>query len=190
MDLNNVKIVLASQSPSRKLLFDRAGISVEVVVSGADESVPADFTPAEMVKELAKRKAEAVLHLCEGKLIIAADSIVSIDNKVLGKPKSLEKAREMIAYLSGKTHKIFTGVCIMYGGRQENFCSVTDVTFYALTDAEIDEYIKTGESMGKAGSYGIEGKGIMLIERINGDYSNIVGLPMAETLRRIRKMTN
>ncbi len=186
--MRDIKIVLASQSPSRKLLFDRAGIPVEVKVSGVDETVPQSFMPEETVKELARRKAEAVFPDCKDRFVVAADSVAAIDGRIIGKPESLNDARDMIAFLSGKTHRIFTGVCIMHGDMQEVFCNITEVTFYELSDDEIDEYIKTGESMGKAGSYGIEGKGIMLIEKINGDYANVVGLPMAETLRRIRTM--
>lgn len=186
--MKNVEIVLASQSPSRKLLFDRAGIDVEVIVSGVDESTPDTFTPPEIVEELAKRKAEAVFESCKGKAVIAADSLVSIDGEILGKPENLEKAREMLEKLSGRTHTIYTGVCIMYKEKQDVFFKATDVTFYELSKAEINAYIATGESMGKAGSYGIEGKGVLLIKEINGDYSNIVGLPLAETFRRLKKM--
>lgn len=181
-------IILASQSPSRKLLFDRAGIEVEVLVSGVDETVPADHSPKKVVEELSRRKAEAVSTLCENKAIIAADSVVLIDDKILGKPSDLAHAREMLAGLSGRTHQIYTGVSIVAGGKRETFSQVTDVTFYELSDEELDEYISSGESLGKAGSYGIEGKGVMLIKEICGDYSNIVGLPLAETMRRLKIM--
>ncbi len=182
------KVVLASSSPSRKMLLERAGMDFEVVVSGVDEDVPESFTPAQAVEALCARKAEAVAPLRPGRAIIAADSVVAIDGRILGKPEDDEGAKAMLRLLSGRTHKIYTGVCLLAGGRKEVFHQVTDVKFYDLTDQEIAAYVGMGESRGRAGSYGIEGIGVVLVESIVGDYSNIVGLPVAETIRRLRAM--
>ena len=188
MDLKNKKLILASASPSRKMLLERAEIEFEVKVSGVDEDVPSDFSPAQTVECLAERKGEAVFRLCPDCTVISADSIVSIDNMILGKPADDEDAKATLRRLSGRTHQIFTGVCLLSGEKREVFHSVTDVTFYDLTEEEIEEYVAMGESRGRAGSYGIEGKGVTLVKSICGDYSNIVGLPVAETLRRLKRL--
>ena len=182
------KIILASQSPSRRMLLEQAGADIEVVVSGVDETVPAEFTPAQTVECLAERKALAVERLRPGRPIIAADSVVSIDGMIIGKPADDEAAKATLRRLSGRTHKLYTGVCLMAGGRRQVFHQVTDVTFYELTGEEIAEYVAMGESTGRAGGYGIEGVGVMLVKEIAGDYPNIVGLPVAETLRLLRAM--
>jgi len=182
------KLILASASPSRKMLLERAGVAFEVVVSGVDENIPAEYTPAQTVECLAERKGEAVFALRPDCTIISADSVVSIDGMILGKPGDDADAKATLRRLSGRTHEIFTGVCLLAKGKKEIFHNITQVTFYPLTDEEIEEYVGMGESRGRAGSYGIEGKGVTLVQSICGDYSNIVGLPVAETLRRLRKL--
>lgn len=182
------ELVLASSSPSRKMLLEQAGVSFEVVVSGVDETVPASLSPAQTVELLAERKGKAVLPLHPDKPIIAADSVVSIDGLILGKPKDDQEAKATLRRLSGRTHQIFTGVCLLANGREEVFHQSTKVTFYPLTEEEIADYVALGESQGRAGAYGIEGIGVVLVQSIEGDYSNIVGLPVAETLRRLRKL--
>ena len=182
------ELVLASSSPSRKMLLEQAGVSFEVVVSGVDETVPASLSPAQTVELLAERKGKAVLPLHPEKPIIAADSVVSIDGLILGKPKDDQEAKATLRRLSGRTHQIFTGVCLLANGREEVFHQSTKVTFYPLTEEEIADYVALGESQGRAGAYGIEGIGVVLVQSIEGDYSNIVGLPVAETLRRLRKL--
>lgn len=189
MDLKaSKKLILASASPSRKMLLERAGVEFEVLVSGVDEAVPPEYTPAQTVECLAERKGEAVFRLRPESTVISADSVVSIDGLILGKPENDRAAKAMLRRLSGRTHEIFTGVCLLSGEQKEVFHSVTQVTFYQLTEEEIEEYVAMGESRGRAGSYGIEGKGVTLVRSICGDYSNIVGLPVAETLRRLRKL--
>ncbi len=182
-------LILASASPSRKMLLEKAGVSFEVVVSGVNEEIPASYTPAQTVECLAERKGEAVLALRPDCAVISADSVVCIDGMILGKPKDDEDAKATLRRLSGRTHEIYTGVCLLAGGKKEVFHQVTQVTFYPLTEEEIAEYVQMGESRGRAGSYGIEGKGVVLVQSICGDYSNIVGLPVAETLRRLQKLT-
>ncbi len=181
-------VVLASASPSRKMLLEKAGVEFEVIVSGVDEAVPAEYTPAQTVEALARRKGEAVAALHPDRPIIAADSVVSVDGMILGKPKDDEDAKATLRRLSGRTHELITGVCLLAEGKSEVFHQVTQVTFYPLSQEEIEEYVAMGESRGRAGSYGIEGIGVVLVQSIQGDYSNIVGLPMAETLRRLQKL--
>lgn len=182
------KLILASASPSRKMLLEQAGLDFEVVVSGVDETVPSDYTPAQTVEALAQRKGQAVQALRPEAPIIAADSVVSIDGLILGKPKDDEAAKATLRRLSGRTHELITGVCLLINGRMDLFHQVTRVTFYPLTEEEIAEYVALGESRGRAGAYGIEGIGVVLVQSIQGDYPNIVGLPVAETIRRLHKL--
>ena len=182
------KVILASASPSRKMLLEKAGVDFEVVVSGVDESVPGDYTPLQTVEALARRKGEAVRALRQDLPIISADSVVSIDGLILGKPADDEAAKATLRRLSGRTHQLVTGVCLLAQGKRDLFHQVTQVTFYPLTEEEISEYVSRGESRGRAGSYGIEGIGVVLVQSIQGDYSNIVGLPVAETIRRLRAL--
>ena len=186
---SDLKLVLASQSPSRKMLLENAGLTFEVFVSGVDEEVPADYTPAQTVETLAARKGEAVFREHPDCTVIAADSVAAIDGLILGKPADDAAARAMLRRLSGRTHQIYTGVCLLSGEKKEVFHQATQVTFYDLTDEEIAEYVARGESRGRAGSYGIEGLGVTLVRTITRDYSNIVGLPVAETIRRLIRLT-
>ena len=124
------KLVLASASPSRKMLLEQAGLTFEVKVSGVDEAVPEDFTPAQTVECLAQRKGRAVLPLCGDAAVIAADSVVSLDERIIGKPKDDEDAKATLRALSGHTHQLYTGVCLLADGKEEVFHQVTDVTFY------------------------------------------------------------
>ena len=182
------KLILASASPSRKMLLEQAGLDFEVVVSGVDETVPPDYTPAQTVEALAQRKGQAVQALRPEAPIIAADSVVSIDGLILGKPKDDEAAKATLRRLSGRTHELITGVCLLINGQMDLFHQVTRVTLYPLTEEEIAEYVALGESRGRAGAYGIEGIGVVLVQSIQGDYPNIVGLPVAETIRRLHKL--
>ena len=184
------KLILASASPSRRMLLEQAGLDFEVVVSGVDETVPPDYTPAQTVEALARRKGEAVQALRPEAPIIAADSVVSIDGLILGKPKDDEAAKATLRRLSGRTHQLVTGVCLLAEGKRYVFHHVPQVTFYPFTEEEIAEYVALGESRGRAGAYGIEGIGVVLVQSIQGDYPNIVGLPVAETIRRLHKLLN
>lgn len=189
MDWNKYSLILASSSPSRRLLFERAGIPFTVKVSGVDEAVKPGLSPEKTVTVLAERKARAVF-TGQDEIVVAADSMVSIDHRILGKPLNPTDAQNMLKILSGRTHQIYSGVCILFKNKEERFAKATNVTFYPLTEQEIKHYVNTGEPMGKAGSYGIEGLGVRLVQSIHGDYTNIVGIPMAETLRRIEKIVS
>ncbi len=119
-------------------------------------------------------------------MVIGCDTGVFIDNLMLGKPADKSQAKEMLSLLSGRTHKVITGCCIMRGGKTVSFSKVTEVEFYRLSDEEIREYISTGEPMDKAGAYGIQGKGSLLVKKISGDYFNVVGMPIAEIRQRLK----
>lgn len=179
------KIILASASPRRKELLTTAGVEFEVLVSEADETVPEGTAPKDAAIMTAEKKALAVAENCDG-IVIGADTTVVIDGKILGKPKDEADAADMLRTLSGREHEVITGVCITDGEKTEKFAQVSRVRFYALTEDEIAAYVATKEPMDKAGSYGIQGRGCVLVESIEGDYFNIVGLPVAATVRALK----
>lgn len=171
-------LILASGSPRRKEILDTMGLEFSVDVSDADESFAG--TPEEMVLELSRRKALAVASRHSGAMILAADTLVFGD-EVLGKPHSAEEAKRMLAELSGRWHSVYTGVTMIdtRSGKTLSRADVTRVHFVSMTAQDIDAYVATGEPLDKAGAYGIQGRGGMFIDRIEGSYSNVVGLPMA-----------
>ena len=174
------RFVLASSSVNRKEILERAGIEFTVIVSNADES-NGPKAPDALVKELSRRKLEAVLPKCESDdLVIAADTVVYIDGEILGKPKDLTDANRFMHLLSGHVHTVFTGVCMAYHGERVSFSQETKVKFYPLTESEIAAYVQSGEPMGKAGGYGIQGPAALFVESIEGDYNNIFGFVFAE----------
>ena len=180
------KIILASASPRRKELLTTAGVEFEVLVSEADETIPEGTAPRDAAMMTAEKKSLAVAENRDG-IVIGADTIVVIDDKILGKPKDEADAFGMLRLLSGREHEVITGVCITDGEKTEKFAQVSKVRFYDLTDDEITAYVATKEPMDKAGAYGIQGKGCVLVESIEGDYFNIVGLPVAATVRALKK---
>ena len=180
-----MKIILASASPRRKELLTLAGFDYEVVVSECEEILPDGITPDKAVEELARQKAEDVFARHNDAMIIAADTVVALDNTILGKPQNEDDAFRMLSSLSGRRHTVFTGVCIKTKDKTDIFHVATEVDFYELSEKEIKDYIATKEPMDKAGSYGIQGKGFVLVKGIHGDYFNVVGLPLAETVRHI-----
>lgn len=181
-----MNIVLASASPRRRELLERAGVTFTVKVSDADEHIEPETPPHEAVTFLARQKAQAVSRTCPDDLVIGADTVVVYGGEILGKPADAADAVRMLQMLSGKTHTVYTGVCLMRGDKAETFCEQTQVTFYPLTQREIGDYVATGEPMDKAGAYGIQGRGCTLVQRIDGDYFNVVGLPVAALCRRLR----
>lgn len=176
-------IYLASSSPRRRELLELAGISFTVAPADADERFADGTPPEEAVRLLARRKADAVFARYPDGTVLAADTVVALGETILGKPKTPARAAEMLRLLSGRTHEVFTGFCI----RSPERCVVeavrTEVTFYPLTDREIDAYVATGEPMDKAGAYGIQGRGALLVKEIAGDYYNVMGLPIARVVR-------
>lgn len=183
-----MKIVLASSSPRRKELLETAGISFEIDVEGVDET-PLGSTPEEKVCSIAEQKCTPVAARRRDDCVIGADTVVCVDGDILGKPQNAADAKAMLRRLSGREHTVYTGVCIMKGDEKTVFSEGTRVKFFDLTDGEIDAYVLSGEPMDKAGAYGIQGLGCTLVEGICGDYFNVVGLPVAKTVRAIKKMT-
>ena len=179
------RFILASASPRRKQLLKQAGYAFEIVVSDADESLPAGITPEKAVRRNAARKAQAVAETNPGAVVLGCDTVVAIDGEILGKPQDEAEAKAMLRRLSGNTHTVYSGVCITDGKKETVFAVATDVTFYALSDRTIDAYAATKEPMDKAGAYGIQGLGCVLVKEISGDYSNVVGLPLSESARAL-----
>ena len=172
-------IILASQSPRRKELMGQIGLKFKVISPNVDEKVEGNPSPAQLVEELSLRKARAVEQLAGGEgLIIAADTVVALEGAVLGKPKTERDAFSMLSALSGNRHYVYTGVTVLRQGRAVTQHEVTTVTFRELEPAEINSYIATGEPMDKAGAYGIQGLGALLVSGIQGDYFNVMGLPV------------
>ena len=181
-------MILASQSPRRIELMREAGYTFSVIPADIDESPLPGETPFALVERLAKAKARFVASTAAqpDEMVVAADTIVAIDGKKLGKPADVADAKSMLRALSGRTNQVATGVCIVRGQQIESFVEVTDVSFYELSDAEIDRYVATGEPLDKAGAYGIQGTGgRMLVRGITGDFYNVVGLPIARVARAI-----
>ena len=183
------EIILASASPRRRELLENMGLDFRVIVSEADESSIDNTVPPEIyVQQLALLKAATVAKsIIKNKkaIVISADTIVVSDGQILGKPKCYSDAENMLKSLSEKTHSVYTGFCVMRLSDAFTVCKNvrTDVTFKKLTDEKIKGYIKSGECMDKAGSYGIQGLGAMLVDKIDGDYFNVVGLPVSKLSR-------
>ncbi len=177
--------IVASASPRRKEILEAGGYSFEVIPSDCDESI-GEITPEEAVQVLSERKALSVLENNRESVVLASDTVVAIENEILGKPENEADAFNMLRKLSGKTHKVCTGVTVADGERTETFLSVTEVQFYSLSDETIKSYISSGEPMDKAGGYGIQGLGAALVKAINGDYYTVVGLPFGECMRVLR----
>ena len=190
-----MRIILASQSPRRRELLERMGISqFEIIPARGEERIDPALTPRELVEELSRQKAAEIAASNADALVIAADTVVAIDGRVLGKPSSRAHAVEMLTALSGREHHVYTGFTVCRDGETVTAHEDTAVRFRALTPEEIEAYVDTGEPMDKAGSYGIQGFGCVLVEGIVGDYYNVVGLPvchLAQVLTRfgIRALT-
>lgn len=175
-------LILASKSPRRKELLELITTDFVIKSADVDESLPNGIAPDEAVKYLSRIKAEP-LATNDDDIVIGADTVVALDGKILGKPKDTDDARDMLRYLSGKSHTVYTGVTVIKNGKCHTFCEGTKVTFLDLTDEEIDRYIATNEPMDKAGAYGIQGYGALLVKSIEGDYFNVVGLPVSKLNR-------
>ena len=174
-----MEIILASQSPRRKELLTRIGLACRVSSPDVDESVEPGLSPAETVEHLSLRKARAAAKNARpDDLIIAADTVVALDTDVLGKPRDEDDAFSMLSALSGRENRVYTGVTVLQGDRAVTEHEVTAVAFRALSPDEIRGYIATGEPLDKAGAYGIQGVGALLVSGIRGDYSNVMGLPV------------
>jgi septum formation protein len=188
---NAPNIILASGSPRRRELLRQIGLEFEVKPALAEPSVETfiklGLPPEQAVLKVAEAKLDSVLNTDNvNSIIIAADTIVAKDGKVFGKPKNVADAKRMLSILSGTTHQVLTGIAIFNRGERCTFTERTDVTFRPLSDLEIDEYVSTGEPLDKAGAYGIQGRAAVFVSRIEGDYFNVVGLPLCRLAAAIK----
>ena len=185
----NLPLILASQSPRRRRLLERIGLNFTVQVSPAEEVIPADASPENIVQVLARQKAGPVADQHPEALILAADTVVALDGHILGKPNSTAEAAETLQRLSGKTHTVYTGVSLIHrqSNRSVTAVEATEVTFGMLDSTEIEAYVATGSPMDKAGSYGIQDDmGALFVDGIQGDYYNVVGLPLRRLYMLLR----
>lgn len=184
------KIILASQSPRRKQLLEWAEIGFDIIVSDADESYPPGLSAPETAVHIAFNKARAVAaKLNDGRIILAADTIVVCDGEVIGKPADREEAISTLKKLSGNTHEVVTGVVLLQGEEEISFADVTAVTFHALTDAQLIFYVDKYKPYDKAGAYAIqEWIGVVGIQSISGDFYNVMGLPVSRVVRALTDM--
>ncbi|MCR5225742.1 MAG: Maf family protein [Eubacterium sp.] len=182
------EIILASKSPRRKELLGHITNRFTIVPAEGDE-VHVGNTPEEIVQNLARAKASEVYSRFSDKenlLVIGADTIVVLDSVILGKPKDRDAAYDMLRSLSGRTHKVMTGVALKSSSNEKVFCEITEVEFCGISDAEIEEYIESGDPFDKAGSYGIQGDFAKYVKGIKGDYFNVVGLPVARIYQELK----
>ena len=182
-----MSLILASGSPRRKELLKLITEQFAVHPVDADETLP-EGMPVEMAAAyLADLKAHAAAQIFPEDIVIGCDTVVILGDEIMGKPKDREDARRMLRALSGETHSVLTGCSLFHGKQTTVFTNETLVTFYQLSDDEIEAYLDTGEPFDKAGAYGIQGKGSFLVEQIEGDYFNVVGLPVAALSRQLRQ---
>lgn len=180
--------ILASQSPRRKQLLEWAEVPFEVIVNNTDESYPDNLLPEEIAIYISRQKAKVVASAVgDGRrIIIAADTIVVLDNKIIGKPETIDDAFNILSALSGKIHSVITGVTITNGENEINFTDTTEVEFYVLTEDQINFYINKYKPFDKAGAYAIqEWIGVVGIKKINGDFYNVMGLPVSRVLQAL-----
>jgi septum formation protein len=188
--LNN-KIILASQSPRRKQLLEMAEIPFEILIADVDETNPPGMLGDDVPVFLAKKKADAVSHLAHDAIVIAADTVVLLDHHILGKPTDAANAKTILQQLAGRVHKVVTGVCIRKNEKEVSFSTTTEVCFRPLTAEQIEHYITNYKPYDKAGAYAIqEWIGVIGIERINGDYYNVMGLPIGEVVKVLKQEFN
>lgn len=178
-----LRLVLASASPRRKKLLGWLGFEFDIRPMDVDEAIPEGETAMQAARRLAKAKAHAAAHGEDGEVILAADTLVTINDRILGKPNDVAEAKEMLAYLAGREHQVVTGFHLIGPGLDQTGSAQSQVRFRPLTQAEIDAYVATGEPMDKAGSYAIQGMGACIVEEVSGSYTNVVGLPLAAVVK-------
>lgn len=180
------KIILASASPRRKELLEQIGVTFEIVKANGEEIITSSI-PTEVVKELSIQKAKEVAGRCNGTVIIGADTVVAVDNQILGKPKNPEDAMRMLQLLQGREHQVITGVAVLLleSGKMISFAQTTKVRVFPMSNVQIEQYIASGEPMDKAGAYGIQGRFAAYVLGIEGDYNNVVGLPVGRLYQEV-----
>lgn len=177
-------IILASQSPRRKQLLEWAEVDFEIIVANTNETYPEGLGPDEVAIHIAKEKAKAVRQKAKGKTILAADTIVVLNNEIIGKPRDRSDAISILSRLSGSHHQVITGVAIVNGATEISFADITDVEFHPLTQEQIEFYVDKYQPYDKAGAYAIqEWIGVVGIKCINGDFYNVMGLPVSRVVR-------
>lgn len=184
------KLILASASSRRRRLLKQIGLTFQVMPSGVDEHNGICHDPLANVQAIALRKARDVAARVDDGIVIGADTQVLVDGEVLGKPQDAADAVRVLSKLSGRTHQVITGVALVNAetGFEETWVEMTLVTFRELSEDEVSAYVETGEPMGKAGAYGIQGRAAAFVERIEGCYFNVVGLPLAKLAQKLRKL--
>jgi septum formation protein len=190
--LNGKRFVLASSSPRRVEILKKEGIDFEVIFPENIEEKNISADPASHVQELSRKKAESVAEKVDGSHILGADTIVVLNGEILGKPRDSEEAFKMLRKLSGKEHKVYTGISLIDKDKSKILSGyqLTKVKFNQLKDEEIKDYIETGEPLDKAGAYGIQGMGNFLVEKIEGDLDNVIGLPLKKLKELLKKIRN
>jgi septum formation protein len=183
-------LILASASPRRSELLRNAGIRFEVDPAGVPEEPFPGEAPLHYAKRLARDKTKTVLARHPDAVVLGADTVVVVDEHLLEKPANADDARRMLCLLSGRTHQVITGVCLSAETLERTEAEITQVTFSRMSDYEIAEYVASGEPMDKAGAYGIQGMASRWVERIEGDYFNVVGLPIARVYRMLQQIEN
>jgi septum formation protein len=183
-----MRVVLASASPRRRELLSLLGIEFAIVSPDVDESVLSGESPVELVERLAYSKARCCAEADQERLVIAADTVVLLDGQILGKPRDKDEARSMLSSLSGRCHEVWTGMAFSMGCRSAIRSSMTRVEFCHLTEAIILKYVGTGEPMDKAGAYGIQGIGGQFIRRLEGSYTNVMGLDLVVVREELEKL--
>ncbi len=182
------RFILASASPRRQQLLKLILPRFEILPSDVDESGIAHPDPAQLVQQLAAAKCRPVAQRHRPALVIGCDTVVDLAGEVLGKPQNAQEAQHMLQKMSGKTHRVHTGVCLSQNGEETLFTETTAVTFWPLTEAEIADYIATGDPFDKAGAYGIQGGAAKFVQRVEGDFFNVMGLPIGRLYHRLREM--
>ncbi|MDD2362460.1 MAG: Maf family protein [Oscillospiraceae bacterium] len=182
------EVILASASPRRQEILKLLGIPFAVITSKNESEINPDLPLDEAVLQVARKKAEEVAASYPERTVIGADTVVSVGGQVLGKPKDEQHAHEMLTLLGGRVHEVITAVWVCRPGGGSGFSDCTCVEFYPLSSEEIDEYIKTGEPMDKAGGYGIQGMGLRFVRSVQGDFYTVMGLPGAKLWRFLRDM--
>jgi len=180
-----MRLILASGSPRRKQLLETLNIPFEIIVSDINETIDLNLDLNKEIERLSYNKANSVFMSNKDGVVIGSDTIVTINNKVLGKPKNTQEAKDMLRLLSNNKHTVITAVTIINEHKVDTFSISSDVYFYDLNEQEIDDYVRTGEPMDKAGAYAIQGVGSRFIKKIDGDYYAIMGLPIGEVYRRL-----
>ncbi|MEQ2439863.1 Maf family protein [Solibaculum intestinale] len=181
-------LILASASPRRRELLERAGLSFACIPARGEEIIQKGTRPEQAALTLAQQKALEVAKARPLDTVIGADTIVVLDGMIMGKPRDEADAVRMLTLLSGREHLVLTGVCVVNKGHAHSFVQQTKVKFYPLAPAKIRAYVRTGEPMDKAGAYGIQEKGMALVEGIEGDFFNVMGLPIARLLRLLEEL--